>query len=76
MVIALSNGDIRTIEFKRDIVSANSVWGSSFSTDDKDLQKAIENHKYFGKKNKAVVWTDDVVKEVKEVKKKQQAVKD
>lgn len=48
------------IEFGWDLIYPNSgIRGCSFSTDDEELQKAIEAHEYFGRALQPSIWTDD-----------------
>lgn len=62
------------IEFGWDLIYPNSgIRGCSFSTDDEELQKAIEAHEYFGRALQPSIWTDDketvpAKKDVKPVK--------
>lgn len=49
------------VEFKWDLIYPNSaVRGCSFTTDDKELQKALEEHEMFNRKLEPNFWTDDV----------------
>ena len=48
------------VEFGWDLIYPNSgIRGCSFSTDDEELQKAIEAHEYFGRALQPSIWTDD-----------------
>lgn len=57
------NGVSQNVEFKKGIIYYTTV-GCLFTTEDKDLQAAIENHRKFG----VDFWTDDVEKKVAPVK--------
>lgn len=63
-IIVKVNGENKNINFQRGFI-ISSLRGSLFTTDDKELQKAIEAHRDFN----IEFWTDDkeeVVVEVKE----------
>lgn len=56
------------IEFGWDIINTESgMRGCSFTTDDVELQKALESHECFNRKLQPSFWTDDV-EEVKDTK--------
>ena len=64
--ILVKVGDnIIPVEFSWDLIYANSgVRGCSFSTDNVELQKALESHEYFNRPLQPSVWTDDKEEEV------------
>lgn len=51
-IIVEKNGERISIPFEWDIVSEGGAMGSSFTTDDAALQKAIEAHNLFG----SMIW--------------------
>ena len=54
-------GEIISVIFNWDFIYPNSpMRGCSFSTDDPELQKALESHEYFNRKLQPSFWTDDV----------------
>ena len=58
------NGSV-PVSFKRGYIGISTIIGCTYTTEDKELQKAIEAHPEFG----SVFWTDDkeeVVVEAKE----------
>ena len=58
------------VEFSWDIINPRSgLRGCSFTTDDVELQKALESHEYFNRVMQPSFWTDDV-EDVKPVKEK------
>ncbi|MBE6319393.1 MAG: hypothetical protein E7075_00350 [Bacteroidales bacterium] len=59
--ILVKVGDnIVPVEFGWDLIYANSgIRGCSFSTDDVELQKALEKHEYFNRALQPSFWTDD-----------------
>lgn len=58
--------EIIPVAFGWDLIYPNSsVRGCSFTTDDVELQKALESHECFNRKLQPSFWTDDV-EEVKE----------
>ena len=64
--ILVKVGDnIIPVEFSWDLIYANSgVRGCSFSTDNVELQKALESHEYFNRQLQPSFWTDDKEEEV------------
>ena len=67
-VLAKVADKIVPIEFSWDIINPRSgLRGCSFTTDDVELQKALESHEYFNRVMQPSFWTDDV-EEVKETK--------
>lgn len=59
------------VEFHWDLIYPNSgIRGCSFSTDDAELQKALESHEFFGRQLQPSFWTDDK-EEVAPVEKKE-----
>ncbi len=64
--ILVKVGDnIIPVEFNWDLIYANSgVRGCSFSTDNVELQKALESHEYFNRQLQPSFWTDDKEEEV------------
>lgn len=56
------NGVLQLVQFKQKLVPSDMV-GSTFETEDKEMQKALEAHKHYG----LSFWTDDK-EEVVEVK--------
>lgn len=62
-IIVTVNGEKKNLTFKRDFIGIATMIGCIYSTDDVELQKAIEAHKGFNKD----FWTDDV-EEIKEEK--------
>jgi hypothetical protein len=67
------NGSMVDVEFRKAFV-INSLVGCAFSTENKDLQNAIESHHEYGLK----FWTDDkeeVVDVKEEVKEEPKRVK-
>lgn len=48
------------VEFKRDIINDAGAYGCSFSTDNKEIQEAIEHSAFFNKDMSDGIWTDDV----------------
>lgn len=60
--------EIIPVAFGWDLIYPNSsVRGCSFTTDDVELQKALEAHECFNRKLQPNFWTDDV-EEAKETK--------
>lgn len=47
---------LTNVEFEKSFIGLGSVIGCSFSTEDKEMQKAIEANSGFG----SVFWTNDV----------------
>lgn len=48
------------VEFSWDLIYPNSgIRGCSFSTEDAELQKAMESHEFFGRTLQPSFWTDD-----------------
>lgn len=64
--ILVKVGDnIIPVEFSWDLIYANSgVRGCSFSTDNVELQKALESHEYFNRQLQPSFWTDDKEEDV------------
>lgn len=61
--------EIIPVAFGWDLIYPNSsVRGCSFTTDDVELQKALESHECFNRKLQPNFWTDDVEKKVAPVK--------
>ena len=59
-ILVKVRGAIVPIEFHWDLIYPNSgIRGCSFSTDDVELQKAIEAHEFFGRDLQPSIWTDD-----------------
>ena len=59
-ILVKVRGEIVPIEFHWDLIYPNSgIRGCSFSTDDVELQKAIEAHEFFGRALQPSIWTDD-----------------
>lgn len=58
-IIVKAGDNIIPVEFGWDVISNVGVRGCSFSTDNVELQKAIEQHEYFGRKMQPNFWTDD-----------------
>lgn len=59
-ILVKVHGAIVPIEFHWDLIYQNSgIRGCSFSTDDVELQKAIEAHEFFGRALQPSIWTDD-----------------
>ena len=59
-ILVKVRGAIVPIEFHWDLIYPNSgIRGCSFSTDDVELQKAIEAHEFFGRELQPSIWTDD-----------------
>jgi len=52
------NGERKSIAFGWDIVSQGGTMGSSYSTEDEEMQKAIEAHELFG----STIWCATPVK--------------
>jgi hypothetical protein len=48
------NGVLQLVQFKQKLVPSDMV-GSTFETEDKEMQKALEAHKHYG----LSFWTDD-----------------
>lgn len=48
------------VNFERAVLSATGIRGCKYTTDDVELQKAIEAHKDFGTERKDGIWTDDI----------------
>ena len=71
-VLAKVEDKIVPVEFSWDIINPRSgLRGCSFTTDDVELQKALEKHEYFNRKMQPSFWTDDVEKPTEEVKAKE-----
>lgn len=69
-ILANVGEEVIPVEFKWDLIYSNSgVRGCSFTTDDVELQKALESHEYFNRVMQPSFWTDDV-EDVKPVKEK------
>lgn len=69
-ILAKVADKIVPVEFSWDIINPRSgLRGCSFTTDDVELQKALESHEYFNRKMHPSFWTDDV-EDVKPVKEK------
>lgn len=67
------NGAPQLIRFKQKLVPSAAV-GSTFTTEDKEIQQALEAHKHYG----LLFWTDDkeeVVDVKEEVKEEPKRVK-
>jgi hypothetical protein len=59
-VLAKVADKIVPVEFSWDIINPRSgLRGCSFTTDDVELQKALEAHEYFNRKMQPSFWTDD-----------------
>jgi hypothetical protein len=60
-ILAKVGEELIPVEFKWDLIYSNSgVRGCSFTTDDVELQKALESHEYFNRVMQPSFWTDDV----------------
>lgn len=60
-ILAKVGEELIPVEFKWDLIYSNSgVRGCSFTTDDVELQKALESHEYFNRVMQPNFWTDDV----------------
>lgn len=69
-ILAKVADKIVPVEFSWDIINPRSgLRGCSFTTDDVELQKALESHEYFNRVMQPSFWTDDV-EDVKPVKEK------
>lgn len=67
-ILVSIGGTMTPIEFGWDIINTESgMRGCSFTTDDVELQKALESHECFNRKLQPSFWTDDV-EEVKDTK--------
>ena len=68
--ILVNVGDeIVPVAFGWDLIYPNSsIRGCSFTTDDVELQKALESHEYFNRKLQPSFWTDDVEEVVVDAK--------
>lgn len=65
-ILVSVGGEVRNVDFEWDIVDTTGRRGCSFSTDDIELQKALERHEYFRRKLRPSFWTDDVDDNVSE----------
>ena len=60
-ILAKVADKIVPVEFSWDIINPRSgLRGCSFTTDDVELQKALESHEYFNRHMQPNFWTDDV----------------
>lgn len=68
--ILVNVGDeIVPVAFGWDLIYPNSsIRGCSFTTDDVELQKALESHEYFNRKLQPNFWTDDVEEVIADAK--------
>lgn len=67
-ILVKVGNNIVPVEFGWDLIYPNSgIRGCSFSTEDVELQKALESHEYFNRELQPSFWTDDV-EEVEEGK--------
>ena len=68
--ILVNVGDeIVPVAFGWDLIYPNSsIRGCSFTTDDVELQKALESHEYFNRKLQPSFWTDDVEEVIDDAK--------
>lgn len=55
-IIVKVNGNVRRLEFEPAIVDEYSLRGCAYKTDDKDVQKAIENHPQFLSQYRNRIW--------------------
>lgn len=62
-IVVRVNNKITDIEFSKANLGHGLI-GSAYVTDNADIQKALENHEYFGRKIAPAFWTDDIEKEV------------
>lgn len=62
IVVRVNNKPV-SIEFNKSNLGQGLI-GSSFTTDNADIQKALESHEYFRRKSAPSFWTDDVKQEV------------
>ena len=68
-VLAKVADKIVPVEFSWDIINPRSgLRGCSFTTDDVELQKALEAHEYFNRKMQPSFWTDDVEEVIADAK--------
>lgn len=68
-VLAKMADNIVPVEFSWDIINPRSgLRGCSFTTDDVELQKALEAHEYFNRKMQPSFWTDDVEEVIADAK--------
>lgn len=56
------NKQVLRLEFEPDVVNEFGLRGCSYTTDNKDIQRAIEFSKRFKSVLKDAIWTDDVEK--------------
>lgn len=54
------NGEIIRVEMNPDVISKYGLRGCSFTTEDVELQKAIEAHPGFNNGREDGFWTEDV----------------
>ena len=54
------NGAIKSIEFAPAVIEYWGLRGCAYTTEDKEIQAAIEVHPFFGKDGLDGIWTDDV----------------
>ena len=68
-ILAKVGEELIPVEFKWDLIYSNSgVRGCSFTTDNVELQKALESHEYFNRKMYPSFWTDDVEEVIADAK--------
>lgn len=53
----------RSVYFKNEFIGIGNARGGRFTTDDTELQKGIESHRYYRSGFKDQIWTDDVESE-------------
>lgn len=58
-------GKVLRLEFEADVVSVYGLRGCSYTTDNIELQHAIERSKRFCSKQRDEIWTDDIEESVK-----------
>lgn len=64
-ILVKVGNNIVPVEFGWDLIYPNSgIRGCSFSTEDVELQKALESHEYFNRELQPSFWTDDKEEEV------------
>ena len=64
-ILVKVGNNIVPVEFGWDLIYPNSgIRGCSFSTEDVELQKALESHEYFKRELQPSFWTDDKEEEV------------
>ena len=60
-------GNVIRCEFEPDVVNTFGMRGCSYTTENKDIQYAIEHSARFGKECIEGIWTDDVEKQWQDV---------